>query len=133
MNISNNMYYRLNAVYNLLKYTYGLILIIVGSDKFLNMVTFWQKYISPFASEVLPVEQNTFLMLFGAAEILTGLLILSKYTRIGCYITIGVLAIIIINLLSMGMYYDIATRDLLIAIGIYALAEIDVIVKNIQK
>lgn len=102
----------------LLKFAYGLTLLLIGLDKVfaLNFIADWEGYVSDFALAVLPLSAGTIVFILGIAEIVVGIMMLTKWTRIAAMIAITTLGIIIINLLSMGLY-DIAARDALIAIG----------------
>lgn len=114
-----------HTAYTLLKYTYGIVALIVGLDKFFGFVTHWPKYVSPYIAEYLPVGFTIkyFLGSVGIIEILVGLLLLSKkYTTIGAYLLAAWLVIIALNLLTIGGYFDIAVRDLVLAVGAIALA-----------
>ena len=53
-----------------------------------------------------------------------GLLILAGWTRWGGYIAMAWLVGIAVNLVTTGMFYDLAVRDVEIAIGAYALARL---------
>jgi hypothetical protein len=110
----------------LLKLSYGIAVIIAGFDKmpFLNKITSWQLYISPTLIELLPISAPSILMISGIAEIIVGALIIIK-PRIGASIAIAWLALIIINLLSMNMYFDIAIRDALLIVALLALVLLD--------
>jgi uncharacterized membrane protein YphA (DoxX/SURF4 family) len=122
MNISISTYRRIVHVWQMLRITYGLLFLVVGVDKFFNLVVDWGKYVSPFILEVLPPDLPPLLMIVGVIEIVIGLLIFSKATRAGAYAAATFLAVIIVNLLSMGTYLDIAARDTVMAIGALALA-----------
>lgn len=111
----------------MLKYTYGLVAIIAGCDKFFNLIVNWEKYVSPIISPLIPLNMTHFMYLIGIIEIAVGLLILSKYTRYGAYLIAAWLGIIVLNLLSMGTYYDIAVRDTVMMIGALALAQLTTI------
>ena len=54
----------------------------------------------------------------------SGLAILTRWTRIGAYVAMAWLVAIAINLVTTGMFFDLAVRDLEIAIGAYALARL---------
>ncbi len=108
----------------LIKVSYGLAVIIAGLDKFMNMLVDWQIYISPKLIEMTNIQVPTILSISGIAEIVVGALILIK-PRIGAPIAIAWLALIIINLVSMQAYYDIAVRDALIIVGLLALIILD--------
>jgi hypothetical protein len=106
----------------LLKVTYGLLFIIAGADKFLNLVTQWPKYISPMILNMIPVSAEQFIMGVGIIEIVIGITTLFLMTRVGAYLTVAWLLIIVVNLLSMGTYFDIAVRDVVMAVGALVLA-----------
>ena len=101
----------------LLKITYGLLFVVAGADKFMNLVTEWQKYVSPVILNLFPVSLTHFILGVGIIEIIIGILILLPLTRTGAYLAVAWLMIIVLNLLSMGTYFDIAVRDVVMAIG----------------
>ena len=74
---------------------------------------------------MLPVSAGTFMRAIGVVEIVVGLLVLTKWTRVGAYVASVWLALIAINLLTTGHFFDVATRDLSLAIAAFALARLD--------
>jgi uncharacterized membrane protein YphA (DoxX/SURF4 family) len=118
-----------------LKVVYGLTSIAVGLDKFFNYMENWQKYVSPFIAQHIPMSVTHFCWAIGIIEIIVGLLILSKLTRLGAYILVAWLLLIVVNLISMRMYYDIAARDLVMAAGALVLAWLsdDIIQKHLKQ
>ena len=60
----------------------------------------------------------------GLVEIIAGLIVLSRWTRIGSYVVMFWLLGIALNLVTTGMFYDLAMRDVEIAIGAFALAQL---------
>ena len=56
-----------------------------------------------------------------------GVIVLSRWTRIGSYIVMAWLVAIAANLLTTGMFYDLAVRDLEIAVGAFALSQLTVV------
>ncbi len=105
----------------LLRIGYGLVPILAGADKFTNLLTDWNQYLSPKVERRLPVDGRTFMRLVGLAEIAAGLLVLRR-PKAGGAVVSGWLLAITGNLLSMGKYLDIAARDALLAAGAAALA-----------
>jgi len=105
----------------LLRIGYGLVPILAGADKFTNLLTDWNQYLSPKVERRLPVDGRTFMRLVGLAEIAAGLLVLRR-PRAGGALLSGWLLAISGNLLSMGKYLDVAARDALLAAGAAALA-----------
>ena len=102
----------------------GLGPIITGVDKYFNKLADWGMYLSPVATKVLPVSAATFMHLVGAVEIVAGLIVLSRWTKAGSYIVMTWLLAIAFNLVTTGMFYDLAMRDVEIAIGAFVLAQL---------
>jgi hypothetical protein len=113
----------LEAIYRPLWLTYGLVPLLAGLDKFLTLLTDWPKYLSPTVAGLLPVSAATFMHAVGIIEIVVGLLVLTRWTRLGAWIAAAWLVLIAINLATMGLF-DIAVRDLAMAVGAYTLARL---------
>jgi uncharacterized membrane protein YphA (DoxX/SURF4 family) len=113
---------RLNQSWWALKLAFGLVPIVAGLDKFFNLLTNWEQYLSPLVSGIIPA--STFMHVVGVIEVAAGLLVLSKLTRVGAYIVSAWLVGIALNLLTTGKYFDIAARDLVMAVGAYTLARL---------
>jgi uncharacterized membrane protein YphA (DoxX/SURF4 family) len=111
---------RLATVKNLLKYTYGLVPIVAGADKFTHLLTNWTKYLAPVVTDIIPLQPPTFMSLVGVIEIIAGILVLIK-PRIGSLVVALWLIGIALNLLLGGQYFDIAVRDIVMAIGAFSL------------
>ncbi|MEI6949290.1 hypothetical protein V9K67_19045 [Paraflavisolibacter sp. H34] len=111
-------------VQQVLKYTYGLVPIVAGLDKFTNLLTDWSHYLSPFAAGILPFGAETFMMVVGLIEIAAGILVLLR-PHIGAYVVMAWLIAIALNLILAG-YYDVAVRDLVMSVGAFALAQLTV-------
>jgi hypothetical protein len=107
----------------LLRIGYGLVPIVAGADKFTNLLTDWEKYLSPKVERRLPVDGRTFMRLVGLVEIAAGFLVLRR-PRAGGALVAGWLAAIAVNLVSTGKHLDIAARDALLALGAVALARL---------
>lgn len=110
-------------VKNLLKYTFGLVPIVAGLDKFTNILTNWSQYISDGFAGMLPFEPTTFMMVVGVIEIIAGVLVLTK-TKIGAYVVSAWLTAIALTLIFSWSYVDVAVRDLVMAIGAFCLAKL---------
>ena len=115
---------RLDSVWWALRIGLGLGPFLAGLDKFFNLLANWEMYLSPLAVKLLPVSGPTFMKIVGVIEMIVGLAILTRWTRIGAYVAMVWLVLIAINLVSTGMFFDLAVRDLEIAIGAYALARL---------
>jgi uncharacterized membrane protein YphA (DoxX/SURF4 family) len=113
----------LNQPYWMLKIAFGVVPIVAGLDKFTNLLTNWEQYLSPIISRMIPAE--IFMRAVGIIEIIAGILVLSKMTRVGAYVVSAWLVAIALNLLSTGHYLDVAVRDLVMAVGAFTLAKLE--------
>jgi uncharacterized membrane protein YphA (DoxX/SURF4 family) len=118
---------RLNKSWWVLRIGLGLGPIIAGIDKYFNFLTNWEMYLSPLATKVIPIAPSTFMHIVGAVEIVAGIIVLSRWTRIGAYIVMAWLIAIAINLVTTGMFYDLAVRDVEIALGAFALSQLSAV------
>jgi uncharacterized membrane protein YphA (DoxX/SURF4 family) len=97
---------------------------LAGLDKFFNLLTNWEMYLSPLVQKFLPFSATSFMHIVGVIEMIVGLAILTRWTRLGSYVAAVWLVAIAINLVSTGMFFDLAVRDLEIAIGAFTLARL---------
>ena len=102
----------------------GLGPIITGVDKFFNKLTDWTMYLSPLATKTVPVTPATFMHVVGVIEIIAGIVVLSRFTKLGAYVVTAWLIGIAVNLLTTGMFYDLAMRDVEIAIAAFTLSQL---------
>lgn len=110
-------------IQSILKYTYGIVPIVAGLDKFTNILTDWSNYLSPSVTEILPFEASTFMMIVGMIEIVAGILVFYKVKE-GAYLVMTWLIAIALSLLFTWHYVDVAVRDLVIAVGAFTLAKL---------
>ena len=113
-------------IQRILQYTYGIVPIVAGADKFTNLLTRWEDYLSPSIIKILPFSAGTFMYIVGIIEIAAGILVLLR-PRIGGYVVMAWLILIALTLISGGHYFDVAVRDLVMAIGAYCLAKLSLI------
>lgn len=97
--------------------------ILAGADKFANLMTDWSQYLWPGVSDILGVPPAGFLGIVGVVEIAAGIVVAVK-PRFGGYLVAGWLVAVILNLVLLGAYWDIALRDLGLAIGAFSLARL---------
>lgn len=95
--------------------------ILFGLDKFLNLMVDWSIYLAPFVDNIIPA--NIFMPIVGVVEIIAGLLVFFK-PRIGAYVVAAWLLGIIINLLLVPGFFDVALRDFGLFLGALALARL---------
>jgi hypothetical protein len=120
---SKNMETETKQVQTLLKFTYGLIPVVAGADKFTNLLTDWSHYLSPALKNMLPFSDHLFMMIVGIIEIIAGILVFISPQK-GAYLVSAWLVLIALNLLAGGSYLDVAVRDLAMAIGAFSLAKL---------
>ena len=105
--------------------------ILAGVDKFLHLLTDWTQYLWPGFSDLLGVPPHLFMNGVGVVEIVAGILVAVK-PRIGGLVVSGWLLGIIANLVLLGDYWDIALRDLGLAIGAFALARLATATRTVR-
>lgn len=111
---------QVDRVASTLRLTYGLLPIAAGADKFMHLLTDWNKYLAPIVTQIIPISPGAFMSIVGVIEIVAGIIVLVR-PRTGAFIVGLWLIGIAINLLLTGQYYDIAVRDTVIAVGAFCL------------
>ena len=107
----------------ILRFGFTVAPILAGLDKFFDLLVDWDKYLSPMANSALGGHGHQFMMVVGVIEIIAGIGVAIK-PRIFAYIVAIWLVLIILNLLSIPGYYDVALRDLGLALGALALGRL---------
>jgi hypothetical protein len=97
--------------------------VLFGLDKFLGLLADWPTYLWPRVDALLPGTANQAMFAVGVVEIAAGVLVAVK-PRIGGYVVAAWLAVIIVNLLLLGDFYDIALRDVGLLLGALALTRL---------
>jgi uncharacterized membrane protein YphA (DoxX/SURF4 family) len=115
---------RLNPVFWSLRIAFGLTALLAGLDKFLNLLTNWEQYASPLLLSVVPLSAGTLMRVAGVIEILVGIAVLAGVTRLGGYVVAVWLTLIALSLVTTGKFFDVAVRDLVMAVGAFALARL---------
>jgi hypothetical protein len=109
--------------YQILRIGFTVAPIIAGLDKFFHLLTDWNQYLAPFIPRMLGISATTFMMIVGVIEIVAGLVVWFK-PRFGGYLVMAWLWGIIVNLLLVPGYYDIALRDFGLSLGALALGRL---------
>jgi hypothetical protein len=94
-----------------------------GLDKFFNVMVDWPIYLAPWINDIAPGSGQDFMYLVGGVEILAGVLVALK-PRYGAPVVAAWLAGIIINLLTVPGFYDVALRDFGLLLGALTLARL---------
>ena len=130
MSIMDN---KLNSAWWALRIGFGVGPFLAGLDKFSNLLTNWQMYLNPSIERLLPVSGAVFMQIVGVIEMIVGLMILTRWTRLGSYVAMVWLTLIALTLVSGGMFLDVAVRDLVMAIGAYTLARLTEVKESVTE
>jgi hypothetical protein len=109
--------------YQILHLAFVVAPVIAGADKFFHFLVNWDQYLSPVVARMLPVSGHTFMQGVGLVEIVAGFLV-AFMPAIGGLVVGLWLCGIIVNLLAIPGYYDVALRDLGLALCAFALARL---------
>ncbi len=112
-----------SSIYHPLRITFGLVPLLAGADKFTHILTDWGKYLPETIASLMPIDPAVLMMVVGVIEIVAGLLVLTKFTRLGAYIVMTWLVLIAL-VVAAGGFYDIAVRDLVMAVGAFTLGHV---------
>jgi hypothetical protein len=94
--------------------------ILAGIDKFFHLLCNWDQYLAPWIAGLSPVSGHSLMLAAGVIEAAAGILVAAR-PRLGAPVVGAWLCLIIVNLLTMGSYFDLALRDLGLALGAFAL------------
>jgi len=96
--------------YLLLRTAFTVAPIVFGLDKFANVLTDWTHYLAPVIDRIVPGTATQAMWAVGVVEIVAGVVVALR-PRWGGLLVAAWLAGIILNLLLLGGYYDVALRD----------------------
>lgn len=114
----------LTVTRQLLVVVYGLVPIVAGLDKFANVLADWPSYLPEAIATALPVEPQVFVYAVGVIEIVAGIVVLVGFVEYGAYLVAAWLVAIAGTQVLAGNY-DIAVRDVVMAVGAVALAQLE--------
>jgi uncharacterized membrane protein YphA (DoxX/SURF4 family) len=109
--------------YRILQLAYTVAPIVAGVDKFFHWLVNWDQYLAPAVARLAPVPAHTLMLGVGIVEVIAGLLV-AFAPRIGAWVVAAWLFGIIVNLLLIPGYFDVALRDFGLALGAIALARL---------
>lgn len=115
---------RTSFAYWALRLVFGLVPIVAGLDKFTNLLADWEGYLSPLALRLLPMSPGTFMAIVGIVEIAVGVGVLAGWARVFGWIAGAWLLAIAVNLVLTGEYFDVAVRDVALAVSAFVLARL---------
>ena len=109
--------------YQILRFGFTVAPILAGLDKFFHLLVTWDQYLPPVVNNLTGGRGHQLMLVVGVIEIIAGLGVALK-PRIFAYVVCAWLVLIIVNLLMIPGYFDVALRDLGLALGALALARL---------
>ncbi len=109
--------------YRILHFGFTVAPILMGLDKFFNILTDWEKYLPGTVSNMAGGNGHALMMIVGVIEIVAGIGVALR-PRIFSYVVAAWLGLIIINLLMIPGYFDVALRDFGLLLGALALGKL---------
>ena len=109
--------------YQILRVGFTVAPIIAGLDKFFNLLVNWEQYLPPFVNNMVGGYGQELMLVVGVIEIIAGLGVFFK-PKVFAYVVSAWLLLIVVNLLMIPGYYDVALRDFGLALGALALARL---------
>lgn len=97
--------------------------LVMGLDKFANVLANWEGYLAPWVVSLLPFSAHTAMLIVGGIEVVAGVLVALR-PRYAAYVVALWLAGIIVNLLTYPGFFDVALRDLGLLLGALALGQL---------
>ena len=97
--------------------------ILFGLDKFFHVMVNWDLYLAPALSDPLPFSPHQLMFAVGAIEIVAGLVV-AVHPRLGGPVVAAWLVGIIVNLLLIPGFYDVALRDFGLFLAAIALSRL---------
>ena len=115
--------YQAYQAYQILHIGFVVAPVIAGLDKFSHLLVNWDMYLAPAISTLSPIGGHGLMQAVGVVEIIAGILVAFK-PRIGAYVVVLWLWGIILNLILIPNYFDVALRDFGLSLGALALARL---------
>ncbi len=109
--------------YKILHVAFVVAPVVAGLDKFFNLLVNWEQYLPPFVNTMVGGRGHELMLVVGFIEIIAGLGVLFK-PKFFAYVVSAWLLMIVVNLLLIPGYYDVALRDFGLALGALALARL---------
>ena len=109
--------------YTMLRVAFAVAPIAFGLDKFFNVLVDWPIYLAPWINDIAPGSGQDFMYFVGAVEILAGVLVAIR-PKYGAPVVAAWLAGIIVNLLTVPGFYDVALRDFGLLLGALTLTRL---------
>ena len=112
-----------HQAFRILQFGFTVAPILAGLDKFFHLLVNWDQYLPGVVANLSPISPHTLMLVVGLIEIVAGIGVALK-PRIFAYVVAAWLAVIIINLLLIPGYFDVALRDFGLLLGALALGQL---------
>jgi hypothetical protein len=109
--------------YRILQLGFIVAPIVAGLDKFFNLLVDWDKYLPPFVNNLTGGHGHELMLAVGVIEVVAGLGVAFK-PKVFAYVVSAWLLLIVLNLLMIPGYFDVALRDFGLSLGALALARL---------
>jgi len=109
--------------YLILRTAFTVAPIVAGLDKFFNLLVNWEQYLPSFVNRLTGGHGHELMLAVGVIEIIAGIGVLIK-PKVFAYVVCVWLLLIVVNLLMIPGYFDVALRDFGLALGALALARL---------
>ena len=112
-----------HQAFRILQFGFTVAPILAGLDKFFHLLVNWDQYLPGVVANLAPISPHMLMLVVGVIEIVAGIGVALK-PRIFAYVVAAWLAVIIINLLLIPGYFDVALRDFGLLLGALALGQL---------
>jgi hypothetical protein len=109
--------------YLILRFGFTVAPIVAGLDKFLQLLVNWDQYLPPITNRIVGGHGHQLMLVVGAIEIAAGIGVAIK-PKLFAYVVAAWLLLIILNLLAIPGYFDVALRDLGLLLAALALGRL---------
>src|SRR5918997_2029520 len=109
--------------YQILRLGFIVAPIVAGLDKFFHLLVNWDQYLPPFVNNLTGGHGHELMLAVGVIEIVAGLGVWFK-PKVFAYVVSAWLLLIVVNLLMIPGYFDVALRDFGLSLGALALARL---------
>ena len=109
--------------YQILRVGFTVAPVVAGLDKFFHLLVNWDQYLPAFVNNLTGGHGHELMLVAGVIEIIAGLGVWFM-PKVFAYVVSAWLLLIVVNLLMIPGYYDVALRDFGLALGALALGRL---------
>jgi len=111
--------------YQILRLAFTVAPIVAGLDKFFNLLVNWEQYLPKIANRMVGGHGHELMLAVGVIEIIAGIGV-AVLPKVFAYVVAAWLLLIVVNLLMVPGYFDVALRDFGLSLGALALARLSI-------